>query len=67
MRVVDVSSRVSSHFKFKSNIVYYITKNGSLATLKMYRNKKNEQICEIWLCQLSKVINMSKHYFIFIL
>ena len=28
--------------------------------------KKNEQICEIRLCQLLKVINMSKHYFIFI-
>lgn len=68
MRVVDVSGSVSSHFKSKSNIIYYITKNGSLATLKIYRNnKKNEQICEIRLCQLSKVINTSKHYFIFIL
>ena len=68
MRVVDVSDWVASHFKSKSNIVYCITKNGSLATLKTYRNnKKNEQICEIWLCQLSKVINTSKHYFIFIL
>ena len=26
MRVVDVSGRVASHFKFKSNIVYCITK-----------------------------------------
>ena len=42
MRVVDVSDRVASHFKFKSNIVYYIMKNGSLATLKKYRNDKKE-------------------------
>ena len=68
MRVVDVSGRVSSHFKFKSNIIYCITKNWSLATLKCIKMiKKNEQICEIRLCQLSKAINTSKHYFIFIL
>ena len=70
MRVVDGSGRDSSHFKFQSNIVYCITKNGLLATLKCIEikiNKKNEQICEIRLCQLSKVINTSKHYFIFIL
>ena len=68
MRVVDVSGWVASHFKSKSNIIYCITKNGSPATLKCIEMiKKNEQICEIRLCQLSKVINTSKHYFIFIL
>ena len=42
MRVVDVSDRVASHFKFKSNIAYCITKKQWLATLKKYRNDKKE-------------------------
>ena len=62
MRVVDVSGRVASHFKFKSNIVICLTKKRSLATLKTCPfQKTKEKLLNIE--QLFSYINIFLTYF----